>query len=100
MSDCVGTSSSNFLNSSREKEKIQTLPLEAWCFGQHLFEHSDPAPLKLTYELAQQKIRVTWGRSPPEKLEFKLDRDASSAMVVCLSVSLLRILSITLSLRS
>ncbi|KAF8546884.1 hypothetical protein OG21DRAFT_1027325 [Imleria badia] len=82
VSDSVGTSSSNFLNSTREKEKTQTLPLKAWCLGQHLFQHSESAPLKLVYEVTLHRIRVTWGRSPPEKLEFKLDRDVCSAMVI------------------
>ncbi|KAG6377143.1 hypothetical protein JVT61DRAFT_1195 [Boletus reticuloceps] len=80
VSDPVGTSSTNFLNSAREK--IQTLPLQAWCLGQHLFEHFEDAPIKLTYEVALHRIRVTWGRSPPENLEFKLDRDVRSAMIV------------------
>ncbi|KAI9573550.1 hypothetical protein HD554DRAFT_2167133 [Boletus coccyginus] len=82
VSDRVGTSSSNFLNSTREKEHIRTLPLMAWCLGQHLFQHSESAPLKLAYEVAQQRIRVTWGRSPPQKFEFKLDRDVCSVMIV------------------
>lgn len=93
MYDHVGTSSSNFVNSTREKEKVHTLPLEAWCLGHHLFQHLESAPLRLAYEVALQRIRVTWGQSPPEKIDFKLDRDVRSVMVICSSVPPLHLLS-------
>ena len=70
----------------------QTLPLTAWCLGQHLFQHPEFAPVKLAYKVALQRIKVTWGQSPPENLEFKLDRDVCSAMVTCF-VSLLHLLN-------
>ncbi|KAH0832102.1 hypothetical protein J3R83DRAFT_13011 [Lanmaoa asiatica] len=82
MSDPVGTSSSNLVNSSREKEGTQILPLEAWCLGHHLFEHSESAPLKLAYEVARQRVTVIRGQSPPKKFEFKVDRDVYSVMIV------------------
>ena len=81
------------MNTLREKEGIQTLPLEAWCLGYHLFQHPKAAHLKLIYEVARQRIRVVWDRSPPEEINFKLDRDVCSMMVICPSVSLLHLLS-------
>ncbi|KAG8214645.1 hypothetical protein J3R82DRAFT_9723 [Butyriboletus roseoflavus] len=80
--DHMGTSSSNFMNSSREKEKVQTLPLKAWCLGHHLFQHPESAPLRLTYEVARQRIKVIWGRSPLKEIDFQLDRDVCSIMIV------------------
>ncbi|KAG9315733.1 hypothetical protein JVU11DRAFT_3380 [Chiua virens] len=82
MVDRVGTSSSDFLNSIHDKERDLILPLKAWCLGLHCFQHSESAPLKLTYESTPQKIRVTWGPSSSDKLEFELNRDVHSAMVV------------------
>ncbi|KAF8419804.1 hypothetical protein L210DRAFT_3655116 [Boletus edulis BED1] len=67
--------SSGVLNAAREKERVQTLPLSAWSLGYHVFEHSESAPVNLSYEFDLQRISVTWGRSPPETIEFRLDRD-------------------------
>ena len=81
------------MNSPCEKEKILVLPLDAWCLGHHIFRHSESASLKLAYEIARQKVKVTRGQSPPESIEFKLGRDVCSAMVIYFTVSPFRFLS-------
>lgn len=86
-------SSSNFLNSPRGKEETQVLPLEALCIGHHLCRHSDSAPLKLEYEIAQHTIKVMSGETPLERIEFRLDKDVCATTVIFFTVFPLRLLS-------
>ena len=66
----------------------------SWYLGHHLFQHSESAPLELVYEVTWQRIRVIWGQSPPEKIDFKLDRDAiRSVMVIYIFIPLFHMLS-------
>ncbi|KIJ17824.1 hypothetical protein PAXINDRAFT_98018 [Paxillus involutus ATCC 200175] len=78
--DPVGTSSSNFINSSRQKEGIYELPLEAWCIGYHLFHHDVNKPLTLRYTRATNQLMITQGR-PPSTYQFRLDRDVDQVTI-------------------
>ncbi|KIK94059.1 hypothetical protein PAXRUDRAFT_828393 [Paxillus rubicundulus Ve08.2h10] len=79
--DSVGTSSSNFINPSRQKEGIYELPLEAWCFGHHFFQHDSNKPLTLRYTRATNQLTVVHGRPPPSSYQFRVDRDVDQATI-------------------
>ncbi|KIJ62621.1 hypothetical protein HYDPIDRAFT_114280 [Hydnomerulius pinastri MD-312] len=83
--DTVGTSSSNFIkpaSSTRRKDGVISLPLEAWHFGHKLFESDDPqSPHTFNYNRQKHTLTVSISGRPPRHIVFRLDRDMDAVKI-------------------
>ncbi|KAF9241143.1 hypothetical protein BU15DRAFT_73619 [Melanogaster broomeanus] len=73
LSDPIGTSSSNSINPSRQKEGVHVLPLEALCIGHHHFKQDNNEFLMLNYNRHTTSLTITLDRQA-RKFMLKLDR--------------------------